>query len=211
MASSNQRSLSGLKVAILSTDGFEQVELLEPKKALEKAGAEVVIVSPKSGSIQGMNHDKKGDKIAVDLELSGAKASDFDALVLPGGVANPDALRIDEEAIAFVKAFVDADKPIAAICHGPWTLIEAEGVSGKEMTSWPSLKTDLRNAGAEWFDKKVVVSEQLVTSRKPDDLPDFNREMLKLFASGRTAEKSPQKSAAVPKKKKTQATPSARI
>jgi len=171
------------KIAVLATDGFEQVELTEPVKALRAQGAAVTIVSPKSGEIQGMNHDQKGDKTKVDLELSQAKPADFDALLLPGGVANPDTLRIDKDAMAFIEHFVKAKKPIAAICHGPWTLIEANAVKGKTLTSWPSLKTDLKNAGAEWVDRSVVVDGNLVTSRKPDDLPDFNREMLKLFGS----------------------------
>ncbi len=171
------------KIAVLATDGFEQVELTGPVKALKDAGATVTIVSPKAGKIQGMNHHDKGDLIPVDLELSKAQAEDFDALVLPGGVANPDSLRIVPEAIDFIKAFVTSHKPIAAICHGPWPLIDAGAVKGQKMTSWPSLQTDLRNAGAEWVDQSVVVAPQLVTSRKPDDLPDFNREMLKLFAA----------------------------
>ena len=170
------------KIAVLATDGFEQVELTEPVKALRAGGAAVTIVSLNAGDIQGMNHDEKGDMIKVDLELSKARAKDFDALVLPGGVANPDTLRMDKHAIAFIDHFVKAHKPIAAICHGPWTLIEADAVRGKKMTSWPSLRTDLRNAGAEWVDKSVVVDGNLVTSRKPDDLKDFNREMLALIS-----------------------------
>ena len=169
------------KIAVLATDGFEQSELTEPVKALKAAGATVTIVSLKPGEIQGMKHHDKGDKTKVDLELSKAKADDFDALVLPGGVANPDTLRVDAKAIAFIEQFVKAKKPIGAICHGPWTLIEANAVRGKKMTSWPSLKTDLKNAGAEWVDQSVVVDGNLVTSRKPDDLPDFNRELLTLI------------------------------
>lgn len=170
------------KIAVLATDGFEQSELTEPVKALKAAGATVTIVSLKPGEIQGMKHHDKGDKTKVDLELSKAKADDFDALVLPGGVANPDTLRVDAKAIAFIEQFVKAKKPIGAICHGPWTLIEANAVRGKKMTSWPSLKTDLKNAGAEWVDQSVVVDGNLVTSRKPDDLPDFNRELLTLIS-----------------------------
>jgi protease I len=173
--------LSGRRIAVLATDGVEQVELTEPVRALKQARAEVVVVAPHDGEIQGMNHDEKGDKITVDDTLDNVSPDQFDALVLPGGVANPDKLRTLPEAVAFVRHFVDADKPIAAICHGPWTLIEAGGVSGKRMTSWPSLKTDLRNAGAHWEDNKVLVDGKLVTSRKPDDLPDFEREMLNLF------------------------------
>jgi protease I len=169
------------KIAVLATDGFEQVELTEPVKALRAEGATVTIVSLKSGEIQGMNHHEKGDKTKVDLELAQAEAADFDGLLLPGGVANPDTLRADKHAVAFVKAFADAHKPIAAICHGPWTLIEADAVRGKKLTSWPSLRTDLKNAGAHWVDQAVVVDGNLVTSRKPDDLKDFNREMIAVF------------------------------
>jgi len=174
------------KIAVLETDGFEQSELTEPVKALKAAGATVTIISLKPGEIQGMKHHDKGDKTKVDMELSKAKADDFDALVLPGGVANPDTLRVDANAIAFIEQFVKAKKPIGAICHGPWTLIEANAVRGKKMTSWPSLKTDLKNAGAEWVDQSVVVDGNLVTSRKPDDLPDFNREFLALIGKSAT-------------------------
>jgi protease I len=173
------------KIAVLATDGFEQAELTEPVEALRAAGASVTIVSLKAGEIQGMKHHEKGDKTKVDLELSKAKPEDFDALVLPGGVANPDTLRVDQNAIAFIEHFVKAKKPIAAICHGPWTLIEANAVRGKKLTSWPSLKTDLKNAGAEWVDQAVVVDGNLVTSRKPDDLPAFNRELLALIGTTR--------------------------
>jgi protease I len=169
------------KVAVLATDGFELAELIEPVKALRAAGATVKVISPHGGEIQGMNHHQKGEKISVDLELSRADPKDFDALLLPGGVANPDELRTDQHAISFVKDFADANKPIAAICHGPWTLIEAGAVRGKMMTSWPSLQTDLRNAGAIWFDQEVVIDGQLVTSRKPGDLYAFNHEFLKLL------------------------------
>jgi protease I len=172
------------RIAVLATDGFEQAELVEPVKALRAAGANVQIVSLKAGEIQGMKHHDKGDKTKVDLELSKAKAADFDALVLPGGVANPDTLRANKEAVAFVKHFATSGKPIAAICHGPWTLIEADAVRGKKLTSWPSLHTDLKNAGANWVDQEVVVDGLLVTSRKPDDLPAFNREFIKLLEQG---------------------------
>jgi protease I len=175
-------NVQGRKVAVLATDGVEQVELTEPVKALKQAGAEAVVVSPKGPQIQGMNHHDKGDKLKVDATLDKVSPDQFDALVLPGGVANPDTLRTVPEAVAFVKHFVNAKKPIAAICHGAWTLIEAEAVRGKRMTSWPSLKTDLRNAGAEWVDQPCVRDGQLVTSRKPDDLPAFNQGMLELFA-----------------------------
>lgn len=173
--------LQGCRVAVLATDGVEQVELTRPVEALRQAQAQVTVVAPKGREIQGMNHHDKGDKLPVDKQLSGVRPDQFDALVLPGGVANPDALRTIPEAVAFVRHFVQAHKPIAAICHGPWTLIEAGGVKGRHMTSWPSLRTDLANAGAEWADQEVVVDKDLVTSRKPDDIPAFNREMLKLF------------------------------
>jgi protease I len=169
------------KIAVLATDGFEQAELTEPVKALRAAGATVTIIAPQGGEIQGMKHHEKGDKTKVDLELGKAHAADFDGLVLPGGVANPDTLRVNKEAVAFIEHFVTAKKPIAAVCHGPWTLIEANAVRGKKVTSWPSLRTDLKNAGATWVDQEVVVDGNLVTSRKPDDLPAFNREFLALL------------------------------
>jgi protease I len=175
------------KIAVLATDGFEQSELTSPIAALREQGAEVSVVSPNSGEIQGMKHHDKGDTTKVDLELAKTRAEDFDALVLPGGVANPDTLRINKNAIAFIKHFVAAGKPIAAICHGPWTLVEADAVRGRKMTSWPSLRTDLRNAGAEWLDKSVVVDGNLVTSRQPDDLADFNREFIALVAKSNVA------------------------
>jgi protease I len=175
-------NLNGMRVAILAADGFEQSELLEPKRALEQAGAKPEIVSPKSGEIQGMQHDEKGQKVTVDRTLGEARADEYEALVLPGGVANPDKLRTIPEAVGFVRAFFEADKPVAAICHGPWTIIEADQARGHEMTSWPSLKTDLRNAGANWVDREVVVDRNLVTSRKPDDLPAFNAKMIEIFA-----------------------------
>jgi protease I len=174
--------LKGRKVAVLATDGVEQVELTEPVKALKQAGAQVTIVSPTGGDIQGMNHDEKGDTIGTDKALDDARPDAFDALVLPGGVANPDKLRTMPKAVAFVRHFFDAGKPVASICHGPWTMVEADVVRGKRMTSWPSLKTDLKNAGANWVDEQVVRDGLLVTSRKPDDLPAFCREMLALFA-----------------------------
>ena len=179
------QSLKGKTVAILVTDGFETREFTEPKKALEQAGARTVVVSPKSGKVQGWNHHEKGDFFPVDQTLDAADAAKFDALLLPGGVANPDQLRMNEKAVEFVSEFVDEGKPIAAICHGPWTLIEARGVKGRTMTSWPSLKTDLRNAGAKWVDQEVVTDQGLVTSRKPDDIPAFNAKMIEEFAEGR--------------------------
>jgi protease I len=175
------------KIAVLATDGFEQVELTEPVKALRAAGAAVTIVSQKPGEIQGMNHHEKGDMIKVDLELSKARPEDYDGLVLPGGVANPDTLRTDQQAIAFIRHFTQGKKPVAAICHGPWTLIEAGAVNGQKMTSWPSLQTDLKNAGANWVDQSVVVDGNLVSSRKPDDIKDFNREFIALLGKSNAA------------------------
>jgi protease I len=175
-------TLRDVKIAVLATDGFEQSELEKPVEALKAAGAKVDVVSPKTGEIQGWSHHELGRMVAVDRTLTEADASAYDGLVLPGGVMNPDALRLERRAIEFVSAFVQADKPIAAICHGPWTLINAHGVSGKTMTSWPSLEADLENAGAKWVDKAVVVDRGLVTSRKPGDLPAFCGEMIKLFA-----------------------------
>lgn len=175
-------NLEGLKVAILVDDGFEQVELIEPRKALDQAGAETRIVSPKGECVRGWNFTEWGNELPVDVPLNGAKPDDFDALLLPGGVFNPDALRMQPKAVAFVKAFFDAGKPVASICHGPWTVIEAGAAQGRRIASWPSLKTDLRNAGAEWVDQEVVVDGHLVTSRNPDDIPAFNRAMIDLFA-----------------------------
>jgi protease I len=175
-------NLNGRRIAVLATDGVEQIELTSPVRALRDAGAEVSVVSPKKDAIQGMNHDKAGEMIHVDKDLSEARTDQFDGLLLPGGVANPDKLRLVPEAVQFVKGFVAKGKPIAAICHGPWTLIDAGGVIGKRVTSWPSLKTDLANAGAEWSDEPVVRDGRLVTSRKPDDLPRFNAAVIELFA-----------------------------
>ena len=174
-------SITGKRIAVLATDGVEQIELTEPVRALKQAQAHVTVIAPKAGSIQGMNHHEKAERLPVDESLAAVKPEQFDGLVLPGGVGNPDTLRMDPQAVAFVRHFVEAHKPIAAICHGPWTLIEADGVRGHRVTSWPSLRTDLRNAGAQWEDNSVVVDGDLVTSRKPDDLPDFCREMLRLF------------------------------
>jgi protease I len=177
--------LNAVKVAILVDNGFEQSELIEPRKALDEAGAETRVVSPRDGTVRGWNHKEWGDEVAVDVPLARANANEFDALVLPGGVMNPDALRMQKDAVAFVKAFFDAGKPVAAICHGPWTVIEAGAARGRRMTSWPSLQTDSRNAGAEWVDREVVVDDNLVTSRKPDDIPAFNREVINLIAKAR--------------------------
>jgi protease I len=179
------QTLAGRKVAVLATDGFEQSELEKPVEALKAAGASVEIVSPKSGQIQGWEHQDKGRAVPVDRELAGADPAAYDAIVLPGGVMNPDALRLEPQAIAFIRHFVVEKKPVAAICHGPWTLINAGGVAGKEMTSWPSLEADLTNAGAKWVDREVVVDQGLVTSRKPDDLPAFCARMIEEFAEGR--------------------------
>lgn len=179
------QTLSGRKIAVLATDGFEQSELEKPVEALKTAGATVEVVSPKAGQIQGWEHQDKGQTVPVDRELSEANAQDYDGLVLPGGVINPDALRLEPQAIEFIRHFVLTKKPIAAICHGPWTLINAGGVEGKQMTSWPSLETDLKNAGAQWVDQEVVVDHGLVTSRKPDDLPAFCAKMIEEFAEGR--------------------------
>ncbi|HAA33392.1 MAG TPA: protease [Cyanobacteria bacterium UBA8553] len=176
--------LSSKKVAILATDGVEQVELTKPKQALEQAGAQIHVISPKSGSIQGWNHHDKGDKIPVDVPLESANPNDYDALVLPGGVLNPDQLRTEPNAVQFIKSFFEAGKPVAAICHGPWTLIEADVVKGRTLTSWPSLQTDLRNAGATWVDQEVVVDQGLVTSRNPQDIPAFNSKIIEEFAEG---------------------------
>ena len=177
-----QAELNGLKVAILVTDGFEQVEMTEPRKALDGAGAITSIVSPKDGRVRAWKFTEWGDEYRVDLKLDRAQPQDFDALLLPGGVINPDKLRTQPEAVAFVKAFFDAGKPVATICHGPWTIIEAGAVRGRQIASWPSLQTDLRNAGAEWVDREAVVDGNLVSSRKPDDIPAFNREMIGLFS-----------------------------
>jgi protease I len=185
-------SLNGKIVAILVAEGFEQIELTEPKKALEAAGAQTVIVSPANGEVQGWKHFDKADKFKVDLPLDEADPGQFDALLLPGGVANPDQLRTMPKAVQFVRAFFDSGKPAAVICHGPWTLINAGVVKGRTVTSWPSLQTDLINAGAKWVDQEVVVDDGLVTSRKPADIPAFNRKMLEEFAAGT----KPQRAAA---------------
>jgi protease I len=180
-----QNTLNGMKVAILVTDGFEQVELTKPREALDEAGAETFIVSPKTSKVRSWNFTEWDRELPVDVTLADAKPEDFDALHLPGGVINPDALRIQPEAVAFVKAFFDAGKPVASICHGPWSIIETGETRGRRMTSWPSLKTDLRNARADWVDEEVVVDRGLVTSRKPDDIPAFNRAMIELFGGVR--------------------------
>jgi protease I len=179
-------TLKGKKVAILvANEGIEQVELTEPRKALEDAGATVELLAPESGEAQAFNHLDKADSFPVDRAVGDASAEDYDALMLPGGVANPDNLRTHPEAVAFTRAFFEAGKPVAAICHAPWTLVEADVVKGRTLTSWPSLQTDIRNAGGTWVDEEVVVDEGLVTSRKPDDLEAFNAKMVEEFAEGR--------------------------
>jgi protease I len=184
MATTNR--LEGMKVAILVENMFEQAELTEPRKALDQAGAQTVLVSPQADRVQGVNHDEKGDKFNVDLSLDGANADDFDALMLPGGVANPDRLRMNKKAMQFVRSFVDAGKPIAAICHAPWSLVEVDAVRDRRLTSWPSLQTDIRNAGGQWVDEVSVTDQNITTSRKPDDIPKFNEAMLHLFEESRT-------------------------
>ena len=174
--------LKGRKVAFLATDGVEQVELTAPWNVLKQAGADVVLVSDKPGEIQAMNHDAKGQKLHVDVEVSRVTARDFDALVLPGGVANPDKLRTNKVAVSFVRQFMELDKPVAAICHAPWLLVEADAVRGRTITSWPSLETDVRNAGGAWVDKQVQVDQKLLTSRRPDDLPAFCAKLVELLA-----------------------------
>tara|TARA_R110000823_G_scaffold27609_25_gene80617 strand:+ start:37885 stop:38433 length:549 start_codon:yes stop_codon:yes gene_type:complete len=180
-------NLEGKKVAILATDGFEQSELESPRDALLETGATPTVVSPKPDSIRGWSGGEWGDNVDVDVALEDANPADYAALVLPGGVLNPDALRTDDRAVDFVRHFVDTGKPIGAICHGPWTLIDADGVKGRKVTSWPSVRTDLQNAGAKWEDSEVVVDKGLVTSRKPDDLPAFNAKLIEEVAEGRHA------------------------
>lgn len=179
--------LNGKKVAILVAEGFEQSEMVEPRKALEQAGAQTAIVSPAKDDVQGWNHFDRGDHFNVDVPLDQARAENYDALLLPGGVANPDQLRTNPRAVQFVKHFADNGKPIGVICHGPWTLIEAGVVKGRTMTSWPSLRTDLTNAGARWVDQEVVTDRGLVSSRKPADIPAFSRKLIEEIGEGRHA------------------------
>jgi len=178
-----EKELSGRTIAILVTDGFEQVEMTEPRNALNRAGAKTILISPRAGEVQGMNHSEKGDKFKVDQTLASVASDDFDALLLPGGVANPDRLRTIPDAVKFVSSFVKEQKPIAAICHGPWMLVETGALRGRTLTSWPSLKTDVINAGANWVDREVVVDGNLVTSRKPEDISAFNEKLLKVFSA----------------------------
>jgi protease I len=178
--------LSGKKIAILATDGFEQVELTEPRKALDEAGATTIVISPKNGEIKGWKSKEWGDTVKVDKPLADANPNEYDALVLPGGVINPDHLRMDPQAVNFVKQFVGTGKTVAAICHGPWTLVEADVVRGKKVTSWPSVKTDLKNAGANWVDQEVVTDGQFIFSRKPDDIPAFSKAIIEAVSQGAT-------------------------
>ena len=176
--------LNGKRVAIVATDMVEQVELLEPRKALDEAGATTELISIEPGKIQGFNHYDKGDEIPVDRTIEEASADEYDALLLPGGVGNPDTLRMDENVVSFVRDFFEQGKPVAVICHGPWTLVEAGVVRNRTLTSWPSIQTDIRNAGGKWVDEEVHVDQGLVTSRKPDDIPAFNAKMVEEFAEG---------------------------
>jgi protease I len=189
MQQNQAQALQGKRIAMLLTDGVEQVEYTEPRSFLEQQGAQVTLVSPKPAGdeIQGFDHLTPAQKFKVEMDVRDARPGDFDALVLPGGVANPDQLRLSMEAITFIREFGRENKPIAAICHGPWTLIDADLVTGKRMTSWPTLQMDLQNAGAQWLDEQVVVDGKLVTSRKPDDIPAFNQAILsELQGSGQT-------------------------
>ena len=181
------QELKGKKIAFLATDGFEQVELTKPWDAVKDAGATVELVSINSGEIQGVNHDEKADKFSVDKTLEQVNADDYDGLVLPGGVFNPDALRVNKDAVAFVRSFFEQSKPVAAICHAPWLLVEADVVRNREVTSWPSIRTDIENAGGKWVDQSVVCDQGLVTSRNPDDLPDFCEKAIEEFAEGKHA------------------------
>ena len=183
--------LKNKKVAILAADMFERVELEEPRKALEDAGADVEIVSIHDGEIQGFDHFDPANTVKVDRTVEEASPDDYDALLVPGGVGNPDQLRGDESAVSFVRGFHDAGKPMAVICHGPWVLVESGVVRGKRLTSWPTLETDIRNAGGEWTDEEVVVDGNLVTSRKPDDIPAFNKKIIEEFVEGRHERRSP--------------------
>ncbi|HEY1659811.1 MAG TPA: type 1 glutamine amidotransferase domain-containing protein [Candidatus Sulfotelmatobacter sp.] len=186
-------NLAGKIIAILATDGFEQDELTKPKKALEEAGAQTEVVSPAEKKIKGWDKKDWGEEVSVDRPLKSADPAKYDALLLPGGVQNPDHLRMNPDAVKFVKHFFEQAKPVAAICHGPWMLVEAGAVKGRTLTSWPSLKTDIRNAGGTWVDEEVVLSNGVVTSRKPDDIPAFNRAMIDLFSKGANASRSEQR------------------
>jgi deglycase len=182
--------LKGKTIAFLAAEGVEQVELTEPWKAVEQAGGSPELISVDDGEVQAFNHLDKADTFSVDKTAKDADASDYDGLVLPGGVANPDFLRTDEDAVRFVRGFFEQAKPVGVICHGPWTLVEADVVKGRTLTSWPSLQTDLRNAGATWVDEEVVVDEGLVSSRNPDDLPAFCAKLVEELAEGKHAEQA---------------------
>jgi protease I len=186
-----QNQLKGIRIAILVADGFEQVEMTEPRKALDNAGAKTALISPAKGQVQAWQHQDKGDKFGVEVALDTANPDDYDALLLPGGVANPDQLRTIPKAVQFVKSFFKQEKPVAAICHGPWLLVEADVVRGRHVTSWPSLQTDLRNAGANWTDQEVVEDRGLVTSRKPADIPAFNKKIAEVFGAAFRREPQP--------------------
>jgi protease I len=183
-----EQRLKGKKVAIIAADMVELVELVKPRKALDDAGAETTLISLKPGEIQGFNHFDPADKLKVDKAIEETDAGDYDALMIPGGVGNPDQLRGDENIVSFVRDFFEAGKPVAAICHGPWVLVEAGVVRDRKLTSWPTLQTDIRNAGGNWVDEQVVVDQGLVTSRKPDDIPAFNKKMIEEFCEGKHAE-----------------------
>jgi protease I len=183
--------LQGKRVAFLAADGVDQAELIEPFNAIKNAGAKTELISIKEGSIQGVKGMDKGDKFPVDKTVKQANADEYDALVIPGGVANPDKLRLDKDAVAFVRRFFDTNKPIGAICHGPWMLVEADVVKGRTITSWPSLRTDVRNAGGKWVDEVVRVEQGIVTSRKPDDIPAFNRKLIEEIAEGKHTKRMP--------------------
>lgn len=189
-------TLQGTKIAIVATDMVEERELVEPRKALDAAGAVTHLISPEPGRIQGFNHFEPADRHDVDRTIEEVDASEYDALMLPGGVGNPDQLRGDENVVSFVRDFFEAGKPVAAICHAPWVLVEAGVVRGRKLTSWPTLQTDIRNAGGNWVDEQVVVDKGLVTSRKPDDIPAFNEKMIEEFAEGRHAEQAEKTKAA---------------
>ena len=190
-----KKDLTGKKIAILVDEGFEQVELIKPRKALDKTGAQTQVVSPQQGEVRGWNMKRWGKTVAVDVPLESADPSQFDALLLPGGVMNPDKLRTNPKAMEFVKHFFDAGKPVAAICHAPWTLVEADVVKGRTLTSWPSLKTDIRNAGGNWVDQEVVTDMGLVTSRMPDDIRAFNKKMIEEFAESEQKSRHGQQAA----------------
>ncbi len=191
-----EQKLQGKKVAIIAADMVEQVELVEPRKALDDAGAETHLISLEPGEIQGFDHFEPADKHKVDRAIEEVDASDYDALMVPGGVGNPDQLRGDENVVSFVREFFEQGKPVAAICHAPWVLVEAGMVRGRTLTSWPTLQTDIRNAGGDWVDQEVVVDQGLVTSRKPDDIPAFNAKMIEEFAEGRHVEQAERTRAA---------------